>query len=223
MMKKIALVLALTVITAYTTNMAYTAPAKKSQTVTANSTVYNAISKYKQKNYTGVIQDLTPYLLEDGEHYKDANNKLKDNSLAQYYFGLAYTQLGLKNEAKTAFNKVVQINDSQKLVDYSTKAVACIDGKPQCSPDYVDKNAPAYDDMTVFIKSGKFLDDIVQQQIREKALDKLKDQINNDTVPDVTNYKYLNDASSEMKAQPTDKEIADAVKTLAKAGLNPFI
>jgi len=224
MMKKIALVLALTVITAYTTNIGFTAPAKKGQTtVTTNSTVYNAIGKYKHKNYTGVIQDLTPYLSEEGKYYESANNKLKNNSLAYYYYGLSYTQLGFKNEARDAFNKVLEINDSQKLVEYSTRAVACIDGKPECSPNYVDKNAPADDEMTVFIKSGKFLDDGVKQQIQEKALDKLKDQINNDTVPDTGNYKFLNDASSEMKAQPTDKEIADAVKVLAKVGVNPFI
>ena len=42
-------------------------------------------------------------------------------------------------------------------------------------------------------------------------------------MPDVQNYKYLNDASGSMNAQPTDKEIADAVRVLAKAGVNPFI
>lgn len=223
-MKKFALVLALTVITTFTTNICFSATtAKKQTTITTNSTVYNAIGKYKQKNYTGVIQDLTPYLETDGDKYKDKNNTLKDNSLAYYYYGLAYTQLGMKDKARVAFNKVFEFDDNERLVNYSKRAIACMDGQPQCSPDYVDKNAPADDEMTVFIKSGKFLHDDVMQQVQGKSLDKLKDQINNDTIPDTNKYKFLNDASDEINTQPTDKEIADAVRVLAKAGINPFI
>ncbi|MCX4274151.1 MAG: tetratricopeptide repeat protein [Candidatus Gastranaerophilales bacterium] len=211
MMKKIALVLALTVITAYTTNITLAATKAAKRSVTVSSPVYAAIAKYKQKNYTGCIQDLTPVV------EKDANN-----AVAQYYLGISYTQLGMKGEAKEAYQKVIDLNVDTKLTEYSKRAVACIDGRPECSANYVDKNAPI-DDMAVFIKSGKFLDDSVQKQIQEKSLDKLKDQINNDTMPDVQNYKYLNDASGSMNAQPTDKEIADAVRVLAKAGVNPFI
>jgi len=98
-----------------------------------------------------------------------------------------------------------------------------MEGQPQCSADYVDKNAPADDEMTVFIKSGKFLHDDVMQQVQGKSLDKLKDQMNNDIIPDASKYKFLNDASGAVNAQPTDKEIADAVRVLAKAGVNPFI
>ncbi len=213
MMKKVALVLALTVITAYTTNIALAAAGKTTakKSVAVSSPVYSAIAKYKQKNYTGCIQDLTPIVEKD-----------ENNAVAQYYLGISYTQLGMKSEARTAYQKVVDLDVDSKLTDYSKRAIACIDGRPECAANYVDKNAPV-DEMTVFIKSGKFLDDSVQKQIREKSLDKLKDQINNDTMPDVQNYKYLNDASSEIKAQPTDKEIADAVKVLAKVGVNPFI
>lgn len=212
MMKKIALVLALTVITAYTTNMALAAATKAAKrSVTVSSPVYAAIAKYKQKNYTGCIQDLTPVVKKD-----------ENNAVAQYYLGISYTQLGMTGEAKEAYQKVIDLDVDSKLTEYSKRAVACIDGRPECAANYVDKNAPV-DEMTVFIKSGKFLDDSVKQQIQEKALDKLKDQINNDTMPDTANYKYLNDASGAVNAQPTDKEIADAVRVLAKAGVNPFI
>lgn len=220
MMKKMALLLALSVVTAYTTNIclgAASAPAKK------NSVVYSAISKYKQQNYTGVIQDLTPYLTEDGDKYKDKDNKLKEDSLAYYYFGISYAQLGIRDQARYAYNKVIEFDDNPKLVKYAKRAIACLDGQPQCSPDYVDANAPVDDDMTQFIKSGKFLHDDVKLEAQGKALDKIKDQINNDTPPDVKNYKYLNDASGAIEAQPTDKEIADAVRVLAKVGVNPFI
>ena len=210
MIKKIALVLALTVITAYTTTISLAA-AKQQRSMTVSSPVYAAISKYKQKNYVGCIQDLIPVVEKDD-----------NNAVAHYYMGIAYAQLGMKSEAQNSYQKVIGINADTKLTEYSKRAIACLNGRPECSANYVDKNAPV-DDMTVFIKSGKFLDDSVKQQIQEKALEKQKDRINNDLAPDVGNYKLLNDASSEIKAQPTDKEIADAVKVLAKVGVNPFI
>ncbi len=223
MIKKFALVLALTVITAYTTNICMGAATKEQKTISVGPEVYSAISKYKQKNYTGVIQDLKPYLAEDGEHYKDKNNKVKKSSAAYYYLGISYAQLGMKTEAQAAFDKVIDFDDDAKLVNYSNRAVACLNERPECSADYVDRNAPAEDEMTVFIKSEKFLHDDVMQQVQGKSLDKIKDQINNDAVPNAKNYKYLNDATDAIKAQPTDEEIANAVKVLAKVGVNPFI
>ncbi len=229
MIKKIALLLALTIVTAYTTNISIAAPAKtpakaaaKQRSVSVNPVVYGAISKYKQHNYTGVIQDLTPYLAEDGDKYNDKNNTIKNSSIAHYYLGLSYTQLGMKDKAKAEYDKVLEINDDAKLVNYSRRAVACINGQPQCAANYVDKNAPADDDMTVFIKSNKPLHDDVVEQIQKKALDKQMDRINNDMAPDMQNYKLLNDASKVNQVQPTDSEIANAVRVLAHVGFNPF-
>lgn len=226
MIKKIALLLALTIVTAYTTDISIAAPAKapasKQRSVSVSPIVYGAISKYKQKNYTGTIQDLTPYLAEDGDKYNDKNNTIKNSSVAYYYYGLAFSQLGLKDQARAAYNEVIQKKNDLKLMDYSAKAIACLEGLPQCAADYVDKNTPADDDMTVFIKSNKPLHDDVVEQIQKKALDKQMDRINNDMAPDMQNYKLLNDASKANQAQPTDSEIANAVRVLAQVGFNPF-
>lgn len=208
MMKKIALLLALTIVTAYTTNMTFAAG--KQRSISVSPVVYSAISKYKQKNYTGAIQDLKPVVEKD-----------EDNAIAQYYLGVSYAQLGMKTDAQTAYNKVIELDNDKKLVEYSKRAVACLNNRPECAANYVDKNAPV-DDMTVFIKSGKPLHDDVVEQIQRKSLDKQMDRINNDMTPDIQNYKYLNDASDAIKAQPTDKEIADAVRVLAKVGFNPL-
>jgi len=208
MMKKFALFLAFTLVTAYTTNICLAGSTTAKKSLSVSPAVYGAIAKYKQKNYTGCIQDLKPIVEKD-----------ENNVIAQYYLGIAYAQLGMKNEARTAYQKVVDSDSDVKLVDYSKKALACLDGRPECSPDYVDKNAPVDDDMTVFIKSGKFMHDDVMHQVQEKSLEKQKDRINNDMMPDAENYKYINDASG---AEPTNEEIANAVRVLAKVGLNPF-
>ncbi len=208
MMKKIALLLALTLVTAYTTNI--TIAAEKQRSISVSPAVYTAISKYKQKNYTGAIQDLTPIVKKD-----------ENNAIAQYYLGVSYAQLGMKSEAQTAYRKVIELDADTKLVDYSKRALACLEGKPECSANYVDKNVPL-DDMTVFIKSGKPLHDDVVEQIQKKSLEQQMDRINNDIAPDAQNYKYLNDASGAVNAQPTDAEIANAVRVLAKVGFNPL-
>ena len=56
MMKKIALVLALTVITAYTTNITLAATKAAKRSVTVSSPVYAAIAKYKQKIIQAVFR-----------------------------------------------------------------------------------------------------------------------------------------------------------------------
>lgn len=208
-MKKIAFLLALVLISAYTTSVCYAGK----HSVGVSPAVYNAISKYKQRNYTGAIQDLTPIV-----------DKTPDNAIAHYYLGVSYTQLGMKNKAEAAYNKVIEINTDSKLVDYSKHAVACLNNRPECKGVIKSPGELSEDEqMTIFIKSGKFMHDDVKKEVQEKSLDKLKDKINNDAVPDVENYKYLNDASAEIEnRQPTDQEIANAVKVLAKVGFNPY-
>lgn len=224
MIKKFAAVLAITITMAFTaaSSDVFAAVAKKAQapatqkrTVQISPAVYNAVAKYKQHNYTGCIQDLIPIV-----------EKNENDAFAQYYLGISYAQLGMKSEAQKAYNKVVELDKDPKLTKYSERALACLDGRPECDPNYVNtinaKPEEALDDMTLFIRSGKFMHDDVQKSVQTKELDKVKDSINNDAAPNAGNYKYINDASGQVQAQPTDEEIATAVRTLAKLGINPF-
>jgi len=156
--------------------------------------IYNIIKLYKSQNYVGCIEEATKIT--------ESN---PSNIFAYYYKGLAYSQLGKKSEAMSAFDQVISINTNSTLVEYSQKANACIQDPSNC-----EKYEREVGELEAFIKSDKFLSNPVQSQVNQKKLDRIRENINDD----VKNKK-----KSDI---PTNDEIANAVKTLAKAGLNPF-
>lgn len=57
-----------------------------------SSFLYNAINKYKQKNYTGCIQDMD-YIIQKG----------RPSDLVYYYKAISYAQLGMPDQARQAY------------------------------------------------------------------------------------------------------------------------
>lgn len=162
----------------------------------SNAEIKEAVRKYKAKNYVGCLQDTQAIVKKD-----------PTNAAAFYYQGLAYSQLGKKSEATDAYTKVINLNSNASLVDYATKGVSCLNGEEGCKP-----KEEAEDEMASFIKSDKFYGNSVQSELNKKKLNQMKDSFNNDT-----------DGKLNQKSEvPTNDEIAAAVKTLAKAGLNPL-
>ncbi len=166
-----------------------------------SSFLQQAINKYRQKNYTGCIQDMD-YIITKG----------KALDIAYYYKAISYARLGMTEEAKKSYEEAQRITNNQALKDYTTQAIGCIDDPSKC-----DANLDSQD-ITTFIKSGQFMHDDVQSKLQNKAVENAKSQINEGKVPENEDLKYLNMDNS----QPTDKEIADAVRTFAKLGINPF-
>ena len=165
--------------------------------------VYKGINKYKQGDYAGCIQEM-----------QKAEASMKDASIPYYYMGNAYIQLGRVEDAKEAYGKVVELNTNSGLVALSKNAVEYLGGPEE----YAKK-----DDIGTFIKSRKFLHEEVIKQLEDKEIENAVQEINNKTNKedriDFGKYRYLNDAKGQM---PTDEEIANAVKTLAKIGYNPY-
>lgn len=165
-----------------------------------SSFIYQAISKYKNKNYTGCIQDMD-YIIKKG----------KPTDLVYYYKAISYAQLGMPNEAREAYSAAIQLSSNKTLVDYATQAVSCIDDVTMCDTNLDDA------DITKFIKSNQFMHNDVTQELQNKAIERAKAGINSDMQPTEESLKYIN-----QNNQPTDKEIADAVRTLSKLGINPL-
>ncbi len=166
--------------------------------------VYQGISKYKQQNYAGCIQDMQKAI---------DNNSMDDLSLAHYYMGNAYAMLGNKAKASQSYGTVIQLNTSPGLVKYARQGAACVSDAEKCN---------SIDSLNGFINSGKSIHPKIIYDIQEQELQQVKTEINRSngkTDINFDKYKYINDASDEM---PTDKEIADAVKTLAKIGITPY-
>ncbi len=163
-----------------------------------SSFVYQAMNKYKNKNYTGCIQDMD-YMIKMG----------KPSDIAYYYKAISYAQLGMQAEARESYELASNITKNTVLRDYATQAVACIDDVTMCDMSLDEA------DITKFIKSEKFMHQEVEDGLKQKAIEKAKAEINNDVKPGEDTLKYINH-------QPTDKEIADAVRTFQKMGINPF-
>jgi tetratricopeptide (TPR) repeat protein len=149
--------------------------------------------KYNAKNYVGCIQEADYIIKED-----------PSNGFAYYYQGISYAKLGKKDKATEAFEKVKTLNTTETLTNYATRALTCLTNADECK-----KLSESGNGLEEFLKSKKFLDKAVQTEVNKKKLERLKDSINDDLGP----------KKSEM---PTNDEIAEAVKTLAKLGMNPL-
>ena len=168
--------------------------------------VMTGIQKYKAENYIGAYND---FLQATKDNDKD--------SLAQYYLGNALSKLGKKEQAVQAYTAVETIGDNPALTVYARNALACLEGSDECN-NLAVFGAPK--DMNKFINSGEFISTEAKTEVQKKSIEQVKDMINGQA-PNIQyqNFHYLNDASDAM---PSDKEIADAVKTLAKVGFNPI-
>ena len=169
------------------------------------------ILKYRQENYTGAMLDLEALL-----------EKEKTNTYAQYYLALCYTKLGYEPEAKEMYNKIIEADKNESLTYYSKRALACIDDPKSdaCIPQKTQVGSSETateedDDITKFIYSGKRIHPAAMDKIMKTRLDiKLEqDEYKNKQGAESDSYSY---------AMPTNEEIAAALDTLAKIGINPF-
>ncbi len=165
----------------------------------SNSALSTAIKKYKSKNYVGCIQDTT-----------DITKKDPSNTVAYYYMAISYAQIGDKYKALNAYQKVIDLSTNSTLVEYAQKGTSCINDPESCKNKESEATKRIESELDRFIKSGSTFSTEVNQKLQEIRNEQLKNDINND-------------ADQMQKSEmPTNDEIAEAVKTLARAGFNPL-
>ena len=168
--------------------------------------VQAGIKQYREKNYAGALAE-----------FKKAVAKNPNDSFAHYYMGNTYAAVGKPAEADGSYSTVIDINEIPGLVIYATSAKACIADSSKCG-EIPELGQTA--EMTRFVRSGQFIDDSAKDEMRDNEIKNAQEMINqNKDGVDFSKFRYINDASGET---PSDKEIADAVKTLAKVGFNPL-
>ena len=155
-----------------------------------------AISKYKAKNYVGCMQDTL-----------DISQNDPSNALAHYYLAISYAQLGNKEKAIEAYQKVINLATSETLKEYAQRGELCLNSPEECQRNATQQEI-SDKDLHKFINSTKHFSKEVTDKLDEIELEMLKYNINKDA-----------DLKSET---PSNDEIAQAVKTLAKAGFNPL-
>lgn len=175
-----------------------------------------AIKKYKKGNYTGCLQDC-----------QNIVRKNPKNAFAYYYLGMAYTQAGKKKEAVDAYTKVLSLKPSTELLDYAQTGKKCLEDPTQCkmltgsTPDNMN-------DIDKFISSPNYQSTTVRQDLMQKHLNSIKNEINSDKELDDYEFRKINRAETNEKIaqaetkKPSEKDIEAALKTLNDAGINPY-
>jgi len=164
-----------------------------------SSALSSAIQKYKSKNYVGCIQDTM-----------DLTKKDPSNAVAYYYMAISYARIGNRDKALDAYQKVIDLSTNTTLVEYAQKGTTCINDPEACKANEASATNKIESELDKFIRSGSSYSNEVKQKLQEIRTEQMKNNINTDADQNIR---------SEM---PTNDEIAEAVKTLAKAGFNPF-
>ncbi len=172
------------------------------------------VVKYRAKNYVGAMQDL-----------EELVKKEKDNTYAKYYLALCYTRLGFKEEAKTLYNEVIYKDENLALSHYSQRALDCLEdpNSDVCRPaalrekEKEDEEDPS--DIDLFIMSGK--------KIHPNAMDRItKERMERKLEEDEYIRRQIEEekqkAGLQTSALPTNEEIASALNTLSRIGMNPY-
>ncbi len=198
--------------------------------VTNNALVKSGITKYKSGNYLGCLQDMGQALKTDSS-----------NVLAQYYVGMANVQLGRTGPAEAAYNNVIKLNTNKTLTAYAQMGLICTKDKDKCNAVETDV---LEQDIKYIYGRNQFATQPVASKIRQVDLDVKKNTYNAEVYNYIkydkqktdnvnTNNKSHNSDPTDLEkknlvssaansSEPTDEEIASAVRTLAKVGLNPL-
>lgn len=187
------------------------------------ATLSSAISKYKAGNYAQCLQELQSYVKKD-----------PSNPLAYYYLGMAYTQVGNKDEAVKSYEKAIELSPNDPVATYATKGKDCLTGGPACKPAETaaaDSKGGSADDAKLdqFIQApyGSGMTPELEQQMKKEELERLQKRMNTTNelkTPELERIKNLDnqsqaDTSKLASADVSDKEILKAIKTLREAGM----
>lgn len=194
-----------------------------------NATIKTAIGKYKQGNYSGCLQELI-----------SVSKKDPYNPLVLYYLGMAYSQVGNKQQAINAYEAVINMNSNPTLTSYATKGRDCIVGGPAC---YEEENQTKIEDeLDRFINSpyGNGLSDELNQQMKEQQLRSIQNRIKTKDVLEDTDMERIqkfdkNKSETNIDNEKiamadtkdvTNEDVLAAIETLKKAGVtvsvNPY-
>ena len=184
-----------------------------------DATMHSAVAKYKNGNFSGALQELISLTQKD-----------PSNPVVYYYLGMAYTQVGNKDQAVKAYENVIRLNSDETLIKYATKGRDCLVGGPTCSEEEnTDKG------LENFVNSpyGNGLSKEINANIRQQQLRQIKNTINQKPVldeKDIDKIQDFDDNKSEIKKSEkiatSDQDILSAIETLKKAGVtvtvNPY-
>jgi tetratricopeptide (TPR) repeat protein len=156
------------------------------------------IKKYKAGNYTGAMQTLQKVTAND-----------PGNALAHYYLAMCFVRIGNTARASSEYDSVISLSPNSELAKNAAAGKA-----------YLTPNAPI---PVVNTKKDGFLSDKAKEKIDENSLKNIIETVNKNKKPDPAVLHKLDNFENKHKSSndtPTKEEVAEAIQTLSKAGLN---
>lgn len=188
-----------------------------------NASIKSAVAKYKKGNYTGCLQELYTIV-----------KKNPNNATAYYYTGMAYTKIGGIEQAKAAYQKVINMNANPVITQYALRGRDCLTGGINCVS--ANMQITEGDDLDKFIAApyGNGLSPELNKQYKQQQLDALQNKINNGqqlSPEDLQKLRNLNNKSeavtgekiamaADLSSMPSNEEVMGALDVLKRAGLN---
>ncbi|MDR1326941.1 MAG: hypothetical protein LBJ74_00885 [Heliobacteriaceae bacterium] len=169
-----------------------------------NANLKSAINKYKQRNYTGAMQELFSLAKKD-----------PSNPVVHYYLALCYTQVGDTAQAAAEYEIVLALNPNAGLRNYAVVGKDCLTDGPACKSVEGDT-----DGLDKFINSayGNGFSAELNREVEQKKLNKIQETINRKDNLDERDLQYIK--KLDQKSQASDEEILAAVKVLQNSGVN---
>ncbi|MBE7709054.1 MAG: tetratricopeptide repeat protein [Cyanobacteria bacterium SIG32] len=189
-----------------------------------DATLKSAVEKYQQGNFSGCLQEMISLTKVD-----------PTNPLVYYYLGMAYTQVGNKDQAVKAYEYVIKLNSEKTITQYALRGRDCLVDGPTCAPASSAAEAETSEELDEFVNApyGNGFSDEINEEIRQKELDKIQETINQkpnldrEDIERIQNFDNKTEAPAENKvAEVTNEDVLAAIETLKKAGVtvsvNPY-
>lgn len=177
------------------------------KTAVTNPQTAQAIKLYKSKDYTQSYYDFKQIIKADPA-----------NALATYYYAMSAAQLGKRDDAISAYDKVMTLSPDGVLGAYAKRGKKCIEFPDRCGEP--DKTASELNDTAEdkFIKGlfGSGFSEAARGVHEKQKIENLKRDINRNQDIPAQRFKDYKDFSSYA---PTNDDIVSAVRTLQAAGL----
>lgn len=164
--------------------------------------IESLITKYKQKNYVGCIQEAQAKMQQDNP-----------NPVAMYYMALSYTQIGDVKAALDLYDAILKLKPSETLTECAVRGRDCLIGGSSC-PNIgvegaeIDAGVQEYrdnilNDSTTDLKQ---LPDLLVDSSKKKSAE-----------PSVKEQEKISEQPAAVT--PDNNDIAQALKTLQNAGI----
>ncbi|MCM1010338.1 MAG: hypothetical protein NC390_05635 [Fusobacterium sp.] len=165
--------------------------------------IESLITKYKQKNYVGCIQEAQAKMQQDNP-----------NPVAMYYMALSYTQIGDVKAALDLYDAILKLKPSETLTECAVRGRDCLIGGSSC-PNIGVEGA----DIDTGVQ--EYRDNILNDSTTDlKQLpDMLVDSSKKKSAEPSVEENVISAQPVQPAQTPDNSDVAQALKTLQNAGL----